>query len=163
MVIGFENSLRVTLIHVKYCQWALFFHPSPAIRMFLKRKWVKAILPEIHFYGRSGVFTTTIHLNFYQVMSLHVYIFHFTTPPTQWMIKVASARGSRGCRTIVRYIYAIVTPPYIWSIAHPSGGQGVCFAKLVLWPTLVNLVMRLCCKWKLQIQMDDHLLLDRGK
>lgn len=42
MEIGFENSLRVTLIHVKYCQWALF-SPPYTIRMFLKRKWVKAI------------------------------------------------------------------------------------------------------------------------
>lgn len=52
-------------------------------------------------------------------------------------------------------LYGIVTPPYIWSIARPSGGEGVCFAKLVLWAALVNLVMR-WCKWKLQIQMDDH-------
>jgi len=103
MKIGFENSLRVTLIHVKYCQWVLFSPPLHHMNVF-EKKVGKGYLPEIHFYGRSGVFTTSIHLNFYQVMSLRVYIFHFTTPPSRRMIKVASARGSRGCRTIVRYI-----------------------------------------------------------
>lgn len=87
MEIGFERSLRVTLKPcIKYCQWALF-SPSPlpharysCTRMFPKIKWVKAICPKSVFMEGPAVFTTTIHLNFYQVMSLYVYIFHFTAP-----------------------------------------------------------------------------------
>lgn len=87
----------------KILSMGIFFTPLHHTNVF-EKKVGKGYLPEIHFYGRSGVFTTSIHLNFYQVMSLHVYIFHFTTPPSRWMIKVASTRGSQGCRTIVRYM-----------------------------------------------------------
>lgn len=137
-----------------------FFTPLHHTNVF-EKKVGKGYLLEIHFYGRSGVFTTSIHLNFYQVMSLHVYIFHFTTPPSP--LDDHGGVGQGLARVLdYRALYAIVTPPYRWSIACPSGGEDVSCAKLVLWVSLVNLVMRLC-KWKLQIQIDDHLLLDRGK
>lgn len=96
MEIGFEHSLRVMLKPSKILSMGNFFTPDMNVS---EKKLGKGYLLEIRFYGRSGVFTTSIHLNFYQVMSLYVYIFHFTTLLIPRMIKVASAKGSRGCWT----------------------------------------------------------------
>lgn len=105
MEIGFEHSLRVTLKPSKILSMGTFFTPDTNVS---EKKVGKGYLLEIRFYGRSGVFTTSIHLNFYQVMSLYVYIFHFTALLIPQMIKVASARGSRGCWTNAM----LATPPY---------------------------------------------------
>lgn len=79
MEIDFEHSLRMTLRPCKILSMGTFFIPGPNVS---EKKVGKGYLLEIRFYGRSGVFTTSIHLNFYQVMSLHVYIFHFTAYPS---------------------------------------------------------------------------------
>lgn len=77
MKIGFEHTLRVVLKPCKILSMSTFFTLDANV---FEKKVGKGYLQEIRFYGRSGVFTTSIHLNFYQVMSLYVYIFHFNTP-----------------------------------------------------------------------------------
>lgn len=59
--------------------------------------------------GRSGarVFTTSIHLNFYRVTSLRVYIFHFTAPPP-----LRSWRRSAG-RLNGHYVYTCARRPAV--------------------------------------------------
>lgn len=87
MEIGFEHSLRVTLKPCKILSMGTFF--TPAIQHIYERfrKDSSGYLLEIRFYGRSGVFTTSIHLNFYQVMSFYVYIFHFTDPAPPQLVQ----------------------------------------------------------------------------
>jgi len=84
---------------------------TPDTNVF-EKKVGKGYLLKIRFYGRSGVFTTSIHLNFYQVMSLHVYIFHFTAQPSTLPVDDQGGVGQGLARVPDKCYVIVVTPPY---------------------------------------------------
>lgn len=91
---GFEcclgRMLRRPCVHRCSSRWTpLFFFSRPRkLPQFpengialARGRLRKLFVRQIGFYAEGPSFTTFIHLNFYQVMSFHVYIFHFTAPP----------------------------------------------------------------------------------
>lgn len=134
--------------------------PSPPYERFRENKVDKCYLPgKSVFMEGPAAFLRCPYISIF-IKLCHSTFIYFILPLSSpsartGTIKVASARGSRGCRTSA----TLVTRPYD-PLRIRAQERVFCEASFMA-NTLVNLVMRLC-KWKLQIQMDDRWLLDRG-
>lgn len=128
--------------------------------VFAKIKWVKAICRKSVFMEGPAAFLRCPYISIF-IKLCHSTFIYFILPPFALPTRPGWSRWRQpGAREgAVNQRYAIVTPPYD-PLRVRVQERVFCEASFMA-NTLVNLVMRLC-KWKLQIQMDDRWLLDRG-